>query len=296
MRWNFFAGTALMPTFARVVLALAFIATGLHKIADKVEYSAEDAAILKSEFDITLEEAPAAETVAMNVAFYSQATAQEEEGKVAPPENDEPAAGDEQTKPESPAQETEKPSEVEEQPQTPPANAPVDVKTEDKKSGPDLIEIPAEEKPAATDEPAKPAVVDAGKKYHGLPLYQIAITLHNNNIPNGNILAWIAALTEFIGGILILVGLFSRVWGLGLAITMAMAFYLTSMQPYFVSVGILETGEGADGYALFNRVFCQLGLGLLALLIFLVGPGPLSLDRLIFRARREVIEVEDAKG
>jgi len=98
-------------------------------------------------------------------------------------------------------------------------------------------------------------------------------------------LAWAAALAEFAGGILILVGFLSRIWGLGLAIVMGTAIYLTTWSAYFITTGPFAAAQGGDGSLLFNQTFTQLGLGLLALGIFLTGPGPLSLDRLVFGKR-----------
>lgn len=299
MRWNFFAATAIIPTLARIVLAMAFIATGLHKISGNVEYTAEEAATLKTEFNITLEEVKEAAAVAW--VRELPATQQDEEGKVEGAAEPEPTPTPvQQQEPAEGAAPPQQPQPTEPQPtDVPPADAPAgeaedDAGDADADQPPVMIEIPAEQSEPVTDE-AQP--VESAQKYRGLPLHQIALMLHNNSIPNGKILAWIAALTEFVGGVLILIGLFSRVWGLGLAITMAVAFYLTSMQPYFATIdGPLKAAAGEDGFALFNLVFCQLGLGVLALTVFLVGPGPLSLDRLIFRPRREVIEVEEAKG
>ena len=97
-------------------------------------------------------------------------------------------------------------------------------------------------------------------------------------------LAWLMALTEFAGGILLLVGFLSRVWGLGLAIGMGVAIYLTTWGSY-IDAGPFIVAQGENNFALFNQTFTQLGLGLLALGIFLTGPGPLSLDRLVFGRR-----------
>ena len=97
--------------------------------------------------------------------------------------------------------------------------------------------------------------------------------------------AWLAALTEFVGGLLILIGFLSRVWGLGLAITMGMAFYLTTMKSYgFIldepnPLVFTQNTPHAQGLA------AQLGLFVLAFGLFLTGPGPLSLDRLLFGRR-----------
>lgn len=90
-------------------------------------------------------------------------------------------------------------------------------------------------------------------------------------------MAYLAAGTEFIGGILLLIGLFSRVWGLGLAIAMGFAFYLTAV-PALAEHGFFDLPVGD-----FNRMFSQLGLFVLAFGVLLTGPGRVSLDRAIFR-------------
>ena len=81
---------------------------------------------------------------------------------------------------------------------------------------------------------------------------------------------------------MILVGLFSRVWGLGLAITMCTAFYVTSL-PALLGVGNLFTGLFNLPMDAFNGMFTQLGLFVLAFGVFLTGAGPISLDRALFR-------------
>jgi uncharacterized membrane protein YphA (DoxX/SURF4 family) len=82
---------------------------------------------------------------------------------------------------------------------------------------------------------------------------------------------------EALGGALILVGLFSRVWGLGLAVTMGFAFWLTSV----AAVG--EYGFFSLPIPEFNRAFAQLGLFVLAVSVLLTGAGGMSLDRALFR-------------
>jgi uncharacterized membrane protein YphA (DoxX/SURF4 family) len=107
-------------------------------------------------------------------------------------------------------------------------------------------------------------------------------------------MAWLAGITELLGGVLLLVGFFSRIWGLGLATAMGFAFWLTSMsnlgEPglFTMAAGI----EGAqDPFAMYNRLVGQLGLFVLAFGVLLTGPGPLSVDRLLFKRRGH--EVQD---
>lgn len=125
-------------------------------------------------------------------------------------------------------------------------------------------------------------------------LHTVTIRVHKAGWAQPVLLAWVATMTELIGGALLLIGLFSRVWGLGLAIAMGVAFYLTSygllleMGPFALAADI------ESGYAAFNRMYMQLSLGVLALGVFLTGPGPLSLDRLLFRPNhRKDAELDD---
>ena len=85
---------------------------------------------------------------------------------------------------------------------------------------------------------------------------------------------------QLVGGACILLGLFSRVWGLLLGVIIAGLFVTTSL-PVIKSSGPFALAVHAQ-----NLVLAQLGLFVLALGTFLVGPGALSLDRAIFRSRR----------
>jgi uncharacterized membrane protein YphA (DoxX/SURF4 family) len=87
---------------------------------------------------------------------------------------------------------------------------------------------------------------------------------------------------QLVGGACMLLGLFSRVWGLLMSVILAALFVMTSL-PAIKSNGIFSLGADQQ-----NLVFAQMGLFVLALGTFLVGPGALSLDRAIFRrsARR----------
>jgi uncharacterized membrane protein YphA (DoxX/SURF4 family) len=139
------------------------------------------------------------------------------------------------------------------------------------------------------DEAVSDALVPAGDgQYTGRPLHKITLMCEDQGWPNPRMLGWMAGVTEFVGGLLLLVGFLSRLWGLGLACTMGVAFYLTSIGPYFHAgwvAGPFEVAQGADGYAVFNRAFVQLSLLVLALGVFVTGPGPISLDRILFGRR-----------
>ncbi len=89
-------------------------------------------------------------------------------------------------------------------------------------------------------------------------------------------LAWAAAGTELVGGGLLLLGLLSRVWGAGLAITIAFAFYMTSLEP------LLDYGVMNLPMPIFNQVFTQIFLFVMAIGVTMTGAGGFSIDRLLF--------------
>lgn len=119
----------------------------------------------------------------------------------------------------------------------------------------------------------------------------IAIGLHKAGHPYPWLFAWTAMLTEAVGGALLIVGLFSRVWGLGLAIAMAYAFVLTSlpairqqMDPAATNqIFAFVSGFKALEFEAQMAAFYQFILFVVSWCIFIGGPGAASLDRLIFR-------------
>jgi len=224
---NAVAGTMLVPTLSRLVLAAAFISAGYHKLFTVDTFNSDEVAVLRN-LGASLTE-------------------------IAPP-SAEAAPASPSTKSTEPPPPTEAPPEPAAQTDTPSAER-------------------------ANDE-AAPRAMSARR------VYRIALLCHAHEWPYPYWAAWTAGLTEFIGGILLLVGLLSRVWGLGLAIAMGSAIVLTTWKSAMPSIPI-EVARGMDGMALFNTFFAQAALGVLALGIFLTGPGPLSLDRLITGRRSD---------
>ncbi len=111
-------------------------------------------------------------------------------------------------------------------------------------------------------------------------VYGLAVELDNAGVKFPVLAAWVAAIVELVGGALLLVGLFSRIWGLGLAIAMGVAFALTSWPT------ICEAGPFALEISQFNETAAQLALGGLAVGVLLGGPGAISIDHGIFGRRR----------
>jgi putative oxidoreductase len=101
----------------------------------------------------------------------------------------------------------------------------------------------------------------------------IAELMASKQAPLPELLGWMAGLTEFGGGILILLGLLSRFWALGLAIVMVVA---------------IITVHGPNGFDIRKNgyEYC-LTLLLMNLAIFLGGPGRYSLDQIFFGRPRK---------
>jgi uncharacterized membrane protein YphA (DoxX/SURF4 family) len=183
---------------------------------------------------------------------------------------------------------------------TPKRAAPVVFQDGEAAAGDDEVD---RERPAEPDAPSEPPVtpgdlavdtesapvaelVDA-RKLHGITLMLIDRDIPAQYAPW---LAWAAVLTELVGGALLLVGLFSRIWGLGLAITMVVAFYLTSLDVMLDAI-VFKLAIPDP----FNQVYNQLGLFVLSFGIFLTGPGAFSLDRILFRGGSAATVVEHAE-
>lgn len=137
-------------------------------------------------------------------------------------------------------------------------------------------------------------------------LYSLAILLHTAAQPDEQgrrlwperlaaprtikVMCWMAALTEFLGGALVLVGFLTRVWGLALAGTMATAMLLTTVGPSALSgsgfLGFLPQpmlDDQARWVGAWTTFLFQFVLLLVGLSLALIGPGALSIDRLLFR-------------
>ncbi len=95
------------------------------------------------------------------------------------------------------------------------------------------------------------------------------------NLPLPKLNAIMAGGTECFGGLLLLIGLFSRFISVPLMFTMIVA-YLTA--DFKAVQGIFEDPDSFVSAAPFQFLFASL-------LIFLFGPGKLSLDALLFKQR-----------
>jgi uncharacterized membrane protein YphA (DoxX/SURF4 family) len=128
--------------------------------------------------------------------------------------------------------------------------------------------------PTRVDKPSPQAPM------HQRRLYALALSADQARLPFPVQLAWTVSAVELVGGACILLGIFSRVWGLLMAV-IVVGVFVTSTLPQVKGSWFFGM-PNAD----FNLVFAQMGLLILALSVFLVGPGAFSLDRAIFRRNR----------
>lgn len=113
-------------------------------------------------------------------------------------------------------------------------------------------------------------------------------------------LAYGAGLTELIGGVAILLGLFTRLWSLGMAAIMATALWMTSIGPValmgapgwpsFMPILPSLNGYAVDAWQMWLWKFM---LGVSALSLACLGPGSLSLDHLFFRRKARPADTPD---
>jgi uncharacterized membrane protein YphA (DoxX/SURF4 family) len=137
---------------------------------------------------------------------------------------------------------------------------------------------PTSDEPAVQDSrPIAAAPSGSGEPVRTKGLFRIALMLDRQGWSYQVPLAWIAAITELVGGVCVLIGLFTRFWSIGLAIAMGVAFRLTSL------AALGEVGLFSMGVDQFNRTVAQLALLALAMGLVCSGAGALSLDRSLFR-------------
>jgi putative oxidoreductase len=122
-------------------------------------------------------------------------------------------------------------------------------------------------------------VFHGGQKLFGLfgapvdpaPIGEMAKLIGTWGWPMPNVLAYLAAITEFFGGACLAVGLLTRFWALALAIVMGVAAWKVHLPHGF---GI--TGGGWE-YAFV--------LGVLCLSLVVQGGGAFSMDEMFFKGK-----------
>lgn len=240
------ASLNVVPLLARLALAAIFIPAGYNKLMKEAEFSGDEAKRLR-ELSV-IASAPSA------APFVPAALVTEPRAQATTP------------------------------PSGQPANPPSRPSTDETTGAP--AGTPANGKPAAKPNTGGGAggaggaggTGDAAGAATGEPvkaraLHRVTIMIDKLGWPYQTYLAWAAAITEFVGGICLILGLFTRLWGLGLAITMGVAFYLTSYDKVTSSMVI---GMPIDE---FNRYASQVALFALSFGLVLTGGGAASVDR-----------------
>ncbi len=145
------------------------------------------------------------------------------------------------------------------------------------------------------DHAANPGVDETGQALS--PLWPAALA--KGTLPV--VIAWVAGILELVCGAAMLIGFFTRLAALPLAGTMLTAMWLTQIGPAiqhgtavygFLPAGMFEMG--ANGYV-YTEILWQFALLMAALAMFLIGPGALSVDRLIFGGPSSRLENSSGK-
>ena len=103
--------------------------------------------------------------------------------------------------------------------------------------------------------------------------------------------AWATAITEIAAGLLLLIGLLTRISALSLMIVMLVAMWTTNIGPAALQstdaiLGFIPHAQDPWSPASYNTLLWQFALVIMSLSVLLLGPGPLSLDRIFFRPNR----------
>ncbi len=276
-----FAATTILPLLARIVLALAFLPQGWNNLMVITEFTAQDAQRLREMGVRGLSDPdPAPANIALGAVRGGEAwspldpftetsavqtDSASDAGTRTPPART--AASDGAAGTRTPP--TSLPS--------PPASpaAPARTATPDAAVPRGAANDAATALAPARQETASPL---APLKERGL--YRLALAADAARLPAPIALAWGVAAVQLLGGGCILLGVFSRLWGLLMAVILVGVF-VTGTLPSVRGTWFFGM-SGAE----FNLVFAQMALFVLALGVFLVGPGALSLDRAIFRRGR----------
>jgi uncharacterized membrane protein YphA (DoxX/SURF4 family) len=261
MTFSQYAGTSIVPTLARLFLGMVFISLGWCQYNEYIDYSVEDAERLRAlAVDIQgpgVDPAPTA-----TPAAYSGEAQIRTASLVQDPEQQDPPT-EEETEAQDP------PAESGEATQDPPAE---DTTAQD--SPTELVD------PATTEDltPLDPSGVCKAQRMH-----RITLAVDSRGLGQwAKLISLGTVVAQMVAGILIVIGLFSRLCALVLVGAAGAAFYFSSMQLFNVVGNPLNLAT-IDHISKFNAMSRHMGTFLLALLVLLAGPGPLSLDRLLFR-------------
>lgn len=115
------------------------------------------------------------------------------------------------------------------------------------------------------------------------------------------ILAWAAAVTEILAAALLFFGLLTRVGALLVCGIMLMALWLTAFGPAVVGrvgsfIGFIPDFGDLWSSQQYNTLFFQLACLTMATAVFLLGSGPIGLDRALFGSHERLERTEGKAG
>lgn len=284
------AGSSIAPIFLRLGLGITFIWAGLGKVLPTFSVQGEDALILANLGVIT--SAPPRTTPAPQPAGTPTPT---KEPKVEPPPAPSHPLPDPDAKKPADSKPGDKPAE---KPAEPPAEKPKrSPLTLDADTSASIILTQTAPRFTAADfsEPVKV------RRVHAVTLL-VHKAAHPAPTPEGKpvspiwptwaggdrwpvLLAWAAAITELVGGVMVLVGLLTRFWALALAGTIVVACWLTVIGPALQSGNstlFVLPNKDWHSVADWQTPLWQLMLAMSGLALLFAGPGSFSLDRALF--------------
>lgn len=124
--------------------------------------------------------------------------------------------------------------------------------------------------------PSQHAALD-GSALQARSLHELTLDFDARGMPKPYIAAWVVSIFELVGGGLLLIGLFSRVWAAGIAFWAIALFGISSW--HVISWGDLWATTVAARASMIGLI----AVATLALGIAFGGPGKFSLDSMIFR-------------
>ena len=104
--------------------------------------------------------------------------------------------------------------------------------------------------------------------------------------PYAEVVAWGAIIFELVGGVLLIVGALTRLVGLGVLIEQILIICYTNWYKWPPTL-LNADGTYQGGYEY------NVALGLLGLLLFVMGAGAVSIDRLFRRKRSDEVEEDE---
>lgn len=115
------------------------------------------------------------------------------------------------------------------------------------------------------------------------------------------ILAWAAAVTEILAGAMLLLGVLTRFGAVLLVGVMLQAIWLTQIGPAVMGnraslIGFLPGAADPWDPSAYKDLLWQLSCLVMAACVFLLGSGPIGLDRALFRTQERLERTESKAG